>query len=139
MKTIITYLLVILFLNSRNSVHLLEPLSCKSLHKGRFYLYDKANAIKYIILRSDTLQKEINIKTGDTSIWKINWTDDCTFTCRYLSGIKHNSTQEMEYFKNSLLIFKINKIERNYYTYDAEIKYNSTSNTFSDTLWLKKK
>src|SRR4029077_5562265 len=89
------------------SASLLSEVDCTSIHTGRFFQYKNANQLHSTIIRGDSIQKEINAQTGDTSIWKIRWTDNCTFTCQYLSGLKSISDQDLEFYKQSLLVFKI--------------------------------
>jgi hypothetical protein len=113
----------------------LNKFDCSSIHDGRFFQYNSGRQLNLTIIRKDSIQKEINAQTGDTSNWKIQWTDNCTFTCQYLSGVKFESAQESEFYKQAILVFRIKTVEQEFYTYDAEIKYNSKSRTFSDTVW----
>ena len=131
--------LLFVILMTVTSAQSLPDFDCTAIYTGRFFQYKKENQLYSTIVRQDSLQTEINTQTGDTSYWKIRWTDNCTFSCQYLSGLKSKSEQELDFYKQSILFFKIKTLEKDYYTYDAELKFNSQSNTFSDTLWRRTK
>jgi hypothetical protein len=132
LATLILIIVIWMTITSETSFH---EFDCSSIHTGHFFQYKNGSQLYSTVIRTDSIQKEINTKTGDTSNWRILWTDDCTFTCQYLSGIKFKSEQESDFYKQSMLVFKIKSIEPDFYTYDAEMKYKSLSRTFSDTLW----
>lgn len=93
---------------------------CTLIRAGKFFQYKNANQLNSTIIREDSTQYEINSETGDTSIWKIHWTDDCTFTCAYFSGLKFSSEPESDFYNHLIIIFKIKKITDDYYCFDAE-------------------
>ena len=59
---------------------------CKDYHKGEFYSNPVNFSKKYKLIRDDSYQLNITIGTTDTSINKIKWLDDCTYTLDYISG-----------------------------------------------------
>ena len=61
--------------------------------------------------------------------------DNWTFSCQYLSGLKSKSEQEIDFYTQSVLTFKIKTLKDDYYTYEAELKFNLQSRTFNDKLW----
>jgi len=117
----------------------IQKIDCNQIHNGKFFQYKNVNQFNSTIVRTDSLQYEINAQTGDTSSWKIRWTDDCTFTCEYLSGLKFSSEPESAFYHHSIITFKIKDLTDDYYCYDAELKYNSIVKNYSDTLWRQKK
>jgi hypothetical protein len=134
-KLIPSILLTVIWLIITSESSLYE-LDCSSIHTGRFFSY-KNGQLNYTVIRTDSIQREINTNTGDTSNWIIHWTDNCTFTCQYLSGIKFKSEQETDFYKQSMLVFKIKSLDNDFYTYDAVLKYYSKSRTYSDTVWRR--
>src|SRR6266487_3579944 len=114
--TIILTCLVWVFITSGASF---SKSDCASIRTGKFFQYKNANQLNSIIIREDSTQYEINSAIGDTSTWKIHWTDDCTFTCAYFSGLKFSSEPETDFYNHSIIIFKIKRITDEYYCYDA--------------------
>ena len=117
----------------------IQKIDCNQIHNGKFFQYKNVNQFNSTIIRIDSLQYEINAQTGDTSSWKIRWSDDCTFTCEYLSGLKFSSEPESAFYHQSIITFKIKDLTDDYYCYDSELNYNSMVKTYSDTLWRHKK
>lgn len=62
-----------------------ESSSCEKLQAGLFYYYAKDN-FDYAFIREGDMQKEVNLSTGDTTLWAIKWKNDCTYTLKYISG-----------------------------------------------------
>ncbi len=112
---------------------------CSKIRTGTFFQYKNGNQLYSTVIRQDTLQTEINSQTGDTSYWKIHWTDNCTFSCNYISGFKSKSKEELDFYNQSTLVFKVKTMNDEYYNYDAELKFKSQSMSFSDTLWRQRK
>ncbi len=118
---------------------LLSNTPCVLFKKGRFHFYPKDSKIHYVVIREDSLQSEINLKTGDTSFWKIKWLSDCEFNCSYISGIKSSSKAEQDFFNKSILRISIVDGSKDYYVYDALFQSGSFTKQFNDTMWLREK
>ena len=114
-------------------------IDCSKVHTGKFYFYKNSDQYTSTIIRTDTVQIEINSKTKDTSIWKINWIDNCTFSTKYVSGLRINTQAEADFYRQSIIVFTIKELTDDYYTYSAEFKFNSLSNKYTDTLWRHSK
>ena len=112
---------------------------CDSIKSGRFHIYSKNPTAHFILIRKDSLQTEINLNTGDTSFWKVEWTSDCNYNCKYISAVKEKSPEEEEFYKSSGVKFSITKITENYYLYDALFSSLLITKSYSDTVWLKEK
>ncbi len=90
-----------------------------------------------VIIRKDSLQSEINMRTGDTSYWRINWITDCQFSSHYLSGIKFASKGDEYFYKTSTLVtITIGTITKDYFLYDALFENEYSRKKYSDTCWL---
>ena len=112
---------------------------CGSVKNGTFHFYKDNGRHHAIIVRRDSLQTEINTKTLDTSYWRVTWISDCEFTTTFISGTKARSQEDLDFYKQSTLKFKISNSSREFYTYHALFSYNNRSKIFSDTMWLQEK
>ena len=117
----------------------LSDFDCTSVHTGHLYQYKNGTQLYSTIIREDSLQTEINSQTGDTTYWKIRWTDNCTFTTTYLSGLKAKSEQELDFYRQTVTVIKIRTVTQTYFTYDAELKNKYISKKISDTAWRRLK
>jgi len=57
---------------------------CEKLRNGTFLLIDERVNYEGKITREDSLQTEINQKTGHFTKGSIEWIDDCTYVMTYL-------------------------------------------------------
>jgi hypothetical protein len=101
-----------------------------------FYYYPKNSNESFIAIRNDTLLKEVNIKKGDTSLWKINWLSDCKYSVHYISGINMDSKEMEQFYKATQLNVSIQKVTANYYIFSAEVTSPKQKKVFSDTVWM---
>jgi hypothetical protein len=118
---------------------LLPNSQCDLFKKGRFHFYPKDSKSHYLIIREDSLQSEINLKTGDTSFWKIKWLSGCEFNCSYISGIKSKSTAQQDFFNKSNLTVSIVYTSKDFYVYDGIFQSGLFTKQFNDTMWLNEK
>jgi len=109
---------------------------CAKLKEGTFYYYSPDHENDGLIIRKDSLQSEINRKTGDTSYWRIKWITDCQFSSHYLSGIKFASRGDEYFYKTSTVTFTIGAITKDYFLYDALFENEYARKKYSDTCWL---
>lgn len=112
--------------------------TCKDLKAGQFYYYPQTSTERFLYSRSGELQKEINISTGDTTLWEIEWLNDCTYTLQYMGGGKNEGANYAMYKKHKGVI-QISSITNNYFIYNAYRDKISDIVVSSDTLWLKEK
>ena len=96
-----TSVLLFLILLTVSSSLSSSDFDCTSIRTGIFFQYKNGNQLYSTVIRQDTLQTEINTQTGDTSYWKIRWTDNCTFSCNYISGFKSKSKEELNFYNQS--------------------------------------
>lgn len=116
-----------------------SPPECKVVRNGTFYYYQNKGLNHSKIIRKDSSQIEINVTTGDSTFWKIEWISDCSFTCTFISGPHMKSREEVAFYKLSNLKFNITHVSKDYYTYDALLTNRNYSKTTSDTIWLHQK
>lgn len=119
------------------SAFLSPPADCGKLRNGRFHIYGVENS--YTIVRKDTLQIEINKKTGDTSWWRVKWISPCGYTLRFLAGQEKMESLKAEFYENSRIKVSIRKYTADYYIYDGQLSYKDMISNSSDTMWLKER
>ena len=112
---------------------------CDLFKNGRFHYYSKDSKAHYVVIRKDSLQSEIDTKTGDTSFWKIKWLSNCEFHCSYISGTKNRSKEDQDFYEKSTLQFSILQTSTRYYVYDALFKSGLFTRQFNDTMWVSEK
>lgn len=116
-------------------VHAQSVVSCKSLHSGVFYYYGNTGAEAYI--REGSIQKEVNLKTGDTSVWRVDWKSDCHYSLTYLYG-QGPFSEVVKAVKSKFVVdVEIVRATNEYYVYKTAQNIKTHSVATSDTLWLK--
>ena len=109
---------------------------CNTVRNGTLHFYSNTGQAHSIVVRKDTLQTEINLSTGDTSYWRVNWISDCEFTSSFISSFKQKSKEELDFYNGSTLKFTISHVTKDYYTYDAVFTNKNYLRRFSDSMWL---
>lgn len=118
-----------------------QSLNCKDLKNGIFYSYPKNTDSKFLYERTGDYQKETDFKTGDTTLWKVKWKNDCTYTLEYVSGNNKENEEAFELLKRKKhkVIFEIKNITGDYYTYSTYLDKTSNLPLGLDTIWLHEK
>lgn len=109
--------------------------NCNSVHKGEFYFYPKSSNKKYKIIRDAKIQKEITLINNDTSVFKIDWIDDCTYTLEHISG----GAKLPEGMKRPKIYTQFITIKNNYYLFKACMDSIKSKYCLNDTMWTKSK
>ena len=111
---------------------------CKKVKTGNFYFYPAKSSNTFLISRNDSLQKEINLQTMDTSFWKLEWKTPCSFTLTFLKKTGKVSEEERTFLKSNRTVIEILEITKDYYVFKGWLD-NVTAPSITDTLWMKKK
>jgi hypothetical protein len=111
--------------------------SCKDFQNGQFHFYGKGS--HFLIIRKDSMQKEINLATQDTSFWKISWSDDCIYRAKYLYGGGNYSEEKKNLLRNHTTIIEIQKTTPEYYIFKASLDTLNSKYSLVDTVWVKAK
>jgi hypothetical protein len=72
--------------------------SCSCIKNGDFYFYPSVTQKDFLIVRNHLIQKEINVNTGDTSFWKVSWSDLCIFNLKFLRRSQSMSDEEKLFY-----------------------------------------
>ena len=118
-----------------------NTLTCTDFKNGIFYLYPKNSEGQFFCRRDGNFQYEVDLKdkNADTLVWKINWTDDCTYTLKYISGGKKLDEATAKLLKKHKLAYEITKSTADYYVFKGYID-NTSGNAFqADTMWVTEK
>lgn len=113
--------------------------SCNDVQNGQFHFYGKDLGIHYLIIRKDSVQKEINLATHDTSFWKISWSGECIYTAKYLYGGGIKSEEQKNFLLNHTTVIQIQKTTPEYYIFKGALDSLTSKFSAIDTIWLKAK
>jgi hypothetical protein len=115
------------------------PLTCKDIQNGIFYNYPKNSSAQYIDERNGDIAKESDLLTGDSSLWKITWPNQCTYILSYLGGNIKMTDEMKKFVKEHKLAFKIGTITDEYYTFTGYIDKPTNPVLLTDTMWMHEK
>ncbi len=136
LKTLGASIIMFLFLNVSYAQ---QKLTCNDIHEGVFYNYPKNSTDRYIDIREGELVHENNLVTGDTSLWKIKWNNDCTYTLSLIDMNGKLEQQTRELMKKHKLLFSINDLTNDYYVFTGYFDKASTLPIIHDTMWMHEK
>ncbi len=115
-----------------------KGLDCKHVRTGTFYFYPHESKQQYVIIRDSVLQKEINLKTNDTSLLKINWQSACIFKTKFINTTRPQSELEKSFFNSHVFVIEILFVKNDYYIFKQGLD-SLNSKPMVDTLWFKPK
>ncbi len=121
------------------ALHAQKSLTCADIHQGIFYNYPQNSDSRYVDIREGDYAHETDVTTGDTSLWKIKWNDDCTYTLSLVDMNGKNEEQTRKLMKKHKLVFTINKLTDDYYTYSGYLDKPNSVLLSADTMWLHEK
>lgn len=110
---------------------------CNTIKYGTFYFYPANSQNRFIVIRKQSFQEEINLKTSDTSFWKVNWTNACEFNLKFIRTNRVVSTAESDFYNAHVTVIKISKITEDYYVFKGGLDSLGTANAVTDTVWYK--
>jgi hypothetical protein len=115
------------------------PDGCSALKTGVFYSYPKNTADKYVTYREKGIAKEYDLVKGDSSIWKVDWKDDCTYSLKYVSGSAKLNPEMADFFRKHTLLYTIREATADYYVFNTFLDKLKGIRLGSDTMWMRKK
>lgn len=114
-----------------------KNVDCNNIKKGTFYFYPSNSQSKFVIVRGDSIQKEINITKADTTFWKVSWQNDCMLNLKFIRKSHPISEEERDFYNAHTTVVKVLNVTKDYYSFKASLDSISTANPLTDTLWLK--
>jgi hypothetical protein len=111
---------------------------CSQYKSGEFLYHYRGQQgdFYYSINRNDSIQIEINQKTGDTTKWAVHWTDECKYELLLIKSTEHFRDTIHTSWKADPVRNEIVRSTKEYYIFKAESDH--TDFVLTDTLWLKK-
>src|SRR5438128_872127 len=88
-----------------NMVHAQTPVNCSPLQNRVFYSYPKNSADRYVTYREKGFARGRNLVKGDSSVWQVDWKDNCTYSLKYLSGNTKMSPEVADFVKSHTLMY----------------------------------
>ncbi len=116
-----------------------NKLSCAELKNGIFHVYPKNSIKHYTSIRESDLQKEVNVENGDSTLWKITWINDCSYSLKQISTSEKLDEKAVSFFKKHKLAYQITHVTEDYYVYKGYVDNISGDPFQTDTMWLKEK
>lgn len=109
---------------------------CADLREGIVYSRSQDKHQPYRIFISGSTLKQVNLTTGDSSIWEIQWVGECGFTIKFLSGNDPLSQGQKNYLQQHVIALKIEHITPDYYLYSVYRDRIGHRLYARDTLWV---
>jgi len=110
---------------------------CRNVRTGSYYFQPRNSTKKFLVIRTDSIQKEVEITTQDTTCWKIKWITDCDFFLEFIRRTNNTSEREKSFYTSHKVMVKILTVTKDYYSFTAGLDSISSS-SLTDTLWMKK-
>jgi hypothetical protein len=104
---------------------------------GTFYFYPIGAQNGFTIIRTKKIQKEINLKTSDTTFWEVKWKNACEFNLKFIRKSRLMTNDEKSFYNSHVSVFKILKVTKEYYVFKAGLDSLNNISALTDTLWFK--
>lgn len=108
---------------------------CNAIKAGDFYFNPAHSDKKFIIIRKDSVQEEIDINNRDTTFWAINWVNSCKFTLKFIGKTSPTTKDELNFYASHRIAYQIQEVKDKYYTFKAGLDSINAKNSVSDTVW----
>ena len=112
---------------------------CSDIKNGYFYFYPKNSTDHYIDTRNGNIAIEINSKTGDSTVWDVQWKNDCIYSLKYKYGNEKMTAEQTDILEQHKLVYEILTITDEYYTFRGYLDKTSGNPIQTDTMWLHQK
>lgn len=116
-----------------------KSLTCADVHQGMFYNYPRDTSSRYADFYEGGYLHETNLATGDTSLWKLTWKDECTYTLSLVDLNGENELRTRRLMKKHRLAFTIDHLASDYYTFTSYLDKPGSVLLMTDTMWLHEK
>jgi hypothetical protein len=117
-----------------------SKLNCQDIKTGIFYYYPKNSTGPYIVYMTDGFEKDIDMITGDTTLWEIDRIDDCSYKQLLIATNDRNVTEgNRKALKKHKIISKTLAITDDYLIYADYLDKISDQPFARDTAWFHEK
>jgi hypothetical protein len=111
---------------------------CTQFKTGAFMYHFKMEQddVYFSVNRNDSIQMEVNQKTGEFSKLAIKWTDNCSYELKLIESTVYYPDSIQEIIKKATLKTEIISSTADYYVFKA--KSNNSDLVLTDTLWVRR-
>lgn len=110
------------------------PVDCAIYKNGKFKMHSPSQNADYIIVRNDSIQTEINVKTNVVLTERIIWKSPCQYDLQELSTSNPHLDFVDSFFLNHAIHVHIIETAKNYYISSTEIQIGKKKVFIMDTL-----
>ncbi|RYZ24948.1 MAG: hypothetical protein EOO10_19520 [Chitinophagaceae bacterium] len=110
----------------------------RNLKSGTFHFYTPEQ-VHFLILKKDTLNAEVNIQTGDTSYWHVQWLDDSTYNSTFIRKTNPDTGMRQQFNLEAKTQIHIKAVRPAYYLFESLSTYKDKTYTYADTVWFQPK
>jgi hypothetical protein len=138
--SILRFLIITMAMNIYSNIAECQaPPDCSSIKNGVFYSYPKNTADRYITYRENEVAKEYDLVKGDSTSWKVDWKDNCSYTLKYISGSAKLSKEVADFLKKHVLFYTVQSVTSDYYLFAGYVDNRKGVQLNTDTMWLHEK
>ena len=114
-----------------------QPPTCTDLRETTVYTRSQDKHQPYKIIITGPTLKQINLATGDSSNWQIQWVEQCGFSMKFLSGNDTLTPGQQHFAKHHVIAIKIDNATPDYYLYTVYRDRIGHQLFTRDTLWVR--
>ena len=111
-----------------------QNFDCDKFKTGKFEYHNTFSGANIIITRNDSIQTNVDEKTGSGSKFKIQWIGQCEYKLTFLSFIVNGKDSTVENLKLPSGTSTILKGTKSYYI--SETKIEREQAIHRDTIWV---
>jgi len=113
-----------------------QKMDCGQLRNGAFYFYPRNSTNQYVTWRNGDEQVEKNLGTGDTTVYRVEWINDCTYSLAYISTNEKWTQDLIDFEKKNKLVCEITDATDAYYIFKSHFdKHPGLTIHNNDTIW----
>jgi hypothetical protein len=110
---------------------------CSAFKNGSFTHRSDLDGTVFFLTRIDSVQIEVNTRTGHEVKSKITWNKDCEYEVLFISQSQVGYDSSLEFMRNRPMKTKILNTGSDYYVFESRI--DSFDFRYTDTLVVKKR
>jgi hypothetical protein len=113
-----------------------KTVTCGNIQQGLFYYYPKNSSDQYTERMDGQFEHETNIRSGDTTLSRIKWDKNCSFSEKYITGNTKMTFQQRQALQKHVFVYKIMDIGKDYYTFTLYMDKMTDLPLADDTMWF---
>jgi hypothetical protein len=113
-----------------------QPLNCKGIRQGTFYYYPKNTSEQYSVRMDGSFEYQTDLRSGDSTICRIKWLKDCTYSEDYVGGNTKIPPQILKILKKRTFYYQVTGITKGYFTFLCYLYKSLQLPLRRDTFWF---